>query len=36
VTLQRDGWAMTLLTMEQDEDDDEADDSNWNRRNNQR
>jgi Zn-dependent peptidase ImmA (M78 family) len=33
VILQRDGWAMTLLSIEQDEEDDEADDSNWNRRN---
>ena len=33
VVLQRDGWAMTLLTVEQDEEDDEADDRNWNRRN---
>lgn len=36
VILQRDGWAMTLLTIEQDEDDDEDDDSNWNRRNTRR
>ena len=36
VILQRDGWAMTLLTIEQDEEDDEADDSNWNRRNTRR
>lgn len=33
VILQRDGWAMTLLTVEEDEEDDEADDRNWNRRN---
>jgi Zn-dependent peptidase ImmA (M78 family) len=32
VILQRDGWAMTMLTVEQDEEDDEADDRNWNRR----
>lgn len=36
VILQRDGWAMTLLTIERDEDDDEADDSDWNRRNTRR
>ena len=33
VILQRDGWAMTLLSVEVDEGDDEADDRNWNRRN---
>lgn len=31
VTLQRDGWATTLLTVEEEETDDEADDRSWNR-----
>lgn len=33
VILQRDGWAMTMLTADQDEEEDEDDDRNWNRRN---
>jgi len=33
VILQRDGWAMTLLTVEENEEDDEDNDRNWNRRN---
>lgn len=36
VILQRNGWAMTLLSVEEDEEDDEADDRNWNRRNSPR
>jgi Zn-dependent peptidase ImmA (M78 family) len=31
--IQRNGWAMTMLTVEEEETDDEADDTNWNRRN---
>jgi len=33
VTLQRDGWATTLLTVEEDERDNEVDDRSWNRNN---
>ncbi|MFY7850244.1 MAG: hypothetical protein ACOVQ6_00475 [Brevundimonas sp.] len=36
VLLQRDGWATTLLMVDEDEEDDEADDRNWNRRTFQR
>jgi Zn-dependent peptidase ImmA (M78 family) len=33
VTLQREGWATTLLTVEEEEQEDDFDDRNWNRRN---
>ena len=33
VLVQRGGWATTLLAVDEDEEDDEADDTNWNRRN---
>ncbi|MNL49467.1 hypothetical protein D3C87_1724030 [compost metagenome] len=33
VMLQREGWATTLLMVDEDDDEDEADDRNWNRRN---
>lgn len=33
VVIQRDGWATTLLMVDEEEADDEADDRNWNRRN---
>ena len=33
VTLQRDGWATTLLTVEEDDRDNEVDDRSWNRNN---
>jgi Zn-dependent peptidase ImmA (M78 family) len=36
VILQRDDWATTLLTVEQDDEDDEANDRNWNRRSRRR
>ncbi len=36
VLVQRDGWAMTMLTIEEDEADEDDDDTNWNRRNNRR
>ncbi len=36
VRLQRDGWATTLLTVEEEEIDDEADDRSWNRSNSRR
>lgn len=32
VLVQREGWASTLLAIDEDEQDDEADDRNWNRR----
>lgn len=33
VFVQEDGWAMTLLVVDENDDDEDADDSNWNRRN---
>lgn len=36
VLIQEKGWATTLLSIEEDEVDDEEDDSNWNRRNTRR
>lgn len=36
VFVQEDGWAMTLLVVDENDDDEDTDDSNWNRRNSRR